>query len=96
MGWLRMESLEKMGDDVGFMGMVFELTDTHLIGSMKDMLERVYKERGEGIGRLRRELLGRYDTDEELRKLMVRVDGTGRGKRGEDGDAAVGGGGSKF
>jgi hypothetical protein len=68
--------LGKMGDDVGFMGVVFELTDTHLIGPMKEVLEGGYKDKGETIGRLRSELLRRYDTHEGLRKLMVRLEGS--------------------
>lgn len=63
--------MEKYGDDVILMGVIFELTDTHLIGPTKKLVDDVYETRKDEIRRLKAELLERYDTEEALKKLLV-------------------------
>lgn len=63
--------LEKYSDDVTLMGVIFELTDTHLIGPTKEMLEGVVASKGDEIQALKTDLLEKYDTEEALRKLLA-------------------------
>lgn len=65
--------LEKHGDDVVLMAVIFDLTDTHLIGPTKTMLEDVLATKGDEVRAFKAELLEKYDTDEALRKLLAPV-----------------------
>lgn len=64
------QRLEKLGDSVVLMAVVMELSDAHLIGPAKDMLEGVRTERRDEIEALRAELLAKYDTEEALKGLL--------------------------
>jgi hypothetical protein len=62
--------LEKYGEDDILTGVFYELTDTHLIGPTKKMIEDLHATRGSEIRALKTELLDKYDTEEALRKLL--------------------------
>jgi len=62
--------LEKMGNSVVLMAVIFGLSDAHPIGLVEDMLNGVKQEKREEIERLRKELLEKYDTEEGLRRLL--------------------------
>lgn len=62
--------LEKMGNSVVLMAVIFGLSDAHPIGPVEDMLNGVKQEKREEIERLRKELLEKYDTEEGLRRLL--------------------------
>ncbi|KAF4440223.1 hypothetical protein F53441_12365 [Fusarium austroafricanum] len=62
--------LEKMGDSLVLMAVVMELSDAHLIGPAKDMLEGVRRDKKDEIAALRSELLKAYDTEEALQGLL--------------------------
>jgi hypothetical protein len=48
------------------MAVIMELTDAHIVGPAKGMLDDVYAKRGNEVRARKEELLGRYDTDEAL------------------------------
>ncbi|OBS22810.1 hypothetical protein FPOA_09136 [Fusarium poae] len=62
--------LKQMGDSLVLMAVVMELSDAHLIGPAKDMLEGVRKEKKDEIAALKAELLKAYDTEEALQGLL--------------------------
>lgn len=63
--------LAKMGDSVTLMAVVMGLSDAHLIGPAKDMLDGVRAEKRDEIEALRAKLLAKYDTEEALQGLLV-------------------------
>lgn len=65
--------LETMGDSVVLMAVIMDLSDAHLLGPVKDMLEGVRTEKKDEIELLRKELLAKYDTKEALRGLMIKA-----------------------
>lgn len=67
--------LEGMSDSLVLMAVVMDLSDAHLIGPAGEMLRGVREEKGGEIAELKGRLLGRYDCEEGLRRLM--------GKEGE-------------
>ena len=72
-GLTRDGEIEKLGNDAVLMAVVFELTDTHLIGPTKEMLDGVYATKSDEVKKRKEELLKKYDTDEALRNLMGTV-----------------------
>lgn len=62
--------LEGLTDSVKLMAVVMDLADAHLIGPLGEMLEAARKEHKEEIAALKERLLGKYDNEESLRKLM--------------------------
>lgn len=66
--------LEALGDSVVLMAMIMGLSDAHLIGEAGEMLKKVREEKSEEIEELRRELLEKYDNEEQLKKLLDRGD----------------------
>lgn len=63
--------LERMGDSLVFGALAMELCDAHVIGPVGDVLEGVRREKMDEIVALRRELLEKYDTEEELQDMLV-------------------------
>lgn len=63
--------LERMGDSLTLMAVIMELSDAHLIGPARELLEGVRAEKKDEIEELRTKLLARYDTEEALRDLLV-------------------------
>ena len=63
--------LEEHGDSVVLMAVIMELSDAHLIGPAKEMLDGVRREHGAEILQLKGELLSRYDNDDSVRALMA-------------------------
>lgn len=64
--------LSKMGDSLVLMAVIMGLSDAHLIGPAKDMLEGVELEKRDEIQTLRKKLLEKYDTKEALQGLLVK------------------------
>lgn len=64
------EELKKMGDSLVLMAVIMELSDAHLIGPAKEMLEGVRAEKKDEIEVLRVKLLAKYDTEEALLGLL--------------------------
>ncbi|EWY82053.1 hypothetical protein FOYG_14173 [Fusarium oxysporum NRRL 32931] len=62
--------LAKMGDSLVLMAVVMELSDAHLIGPVKVMLDGVRRDQKDEIGKLKAELLKAYDTEEALQGLL--------------------------
>ncbi|KAF5589953.1 cupin 2 conserved barrel domain-containing protein [Fusarium pseudocircinatum] len=62
--------LVKMGDSLVLMAVVMELSDAHLIGPAKGMLDGVRREQKDEIEKLKAELLEAYDTEEALQGLL--------------------------
>ncbi|KAF4445372.1 cupin 2 conserved barrel domain [Fusarium acutatum] len=62
--------LAKMGDSLVLMAVVMELSDAHLIGPAKGMLDGVRRDQKDEIEKLRAELLKAYDTEEALQGLL--------------------------
>lgn len=62
--------LEAMGDSLVLMAVIMGLSDAHLIGPAKEMLDGVRAEKNDEIEALRTELLSKYDTDEALQRLF--------------------------
>ncbi|KAL1849327.1 hypothetical protein Plec18167_000454 [Paecilomyces lecythidis] len=63
--------LETMGDSVTLMAVIMGLSDAHLIGPAKEMLDNVRVEKKDEIEALRVKLLSKYDTEEALQSLLV-------------------------
>ncbi|KAF5966126.1 hypothetical protein FBULB1_11828 [Fusarium bulbicola] len=64
--------LAKMGDSLVLMAVVMELSDAHLIGPAKGMLDGARRDHKDEIEKLRAELLNAYDTEEALMGLLGR------------------------
>ncbi|KAF4480168.1 cupin 2 conserved barrel domain [Fusarium agapanthi] len=62
--------LAKMGDSLVLMAVVMELSDAHLIGPAKGMLDGVRKNQKDEIEKHKAELLKVYDTEEALQGLL--------------------------
>ncbi|RBA14573.1 hypothetical protein FPRO05_13384 [Fusarium proliferatum] len=62
--------LAKMGDSLVLMAVVMELSDAHLIGPAKGMLDDVRRNQKDEIEKLKAELLEAYDTEEALQGLL--------------------------
>nr|RBQ91800.1 hypothetical protein FVER53263_12470 [Fusarium verticillioides] len=62
--------LAKMGDSLVLMAVVMELSDAHLIGPAKGMLDGVRRDQKDEIEKLKAELLEAYDTEEALQGLL--------------------------
>ncbi|KAI1011803.1 hypothetical protein LB503_004837 [Fusarium chuoi] len=62
--------LAKMGDSLVLMAVVMELSDAHLIGHAKGMLDGVRRDQKDEIEKLKAELLEAYDTEEALQGLL--------------------------
>ncbi|KAL7756991.1 hypothetical protein ACKLNR_013984 [Fusarium oxysporum f. sp. zingiberi] len=62
--------LTKMGDSLVLMAVVMELSDAHLIGPVKGMLDGVRRDQKDEIEKLKAELLKAYDTEKELQGLL--------------------------
>ncbi|KAI1063525.1 hypothetical protein LB506_005876 [Fusarium annulatum] len=62
--------LAKMGDSLVLMAVVMELSDAHLIGPAKGMLDGVRRDQKDEIEKLKVELLEAYDTEEALQGLL--------------------------
>jgi hypothetical protein len=59
-----------MGDSLVLMAVVMDLSDAHLIGPAKEMLDGVRRDHKDEIEALRSELLKTYDTEEALHGLL--------------------------
>lgn len=71
MNWLNIDrELSKMGDSLVLMALIMGLSDAHLIGPARNMLEGVRAERKDEIEALKKKLLRKYDTTEALRGLL--------------------------
>ncbi|KAK7416614.1 hypothetical protein QQX98_005085 [Neonectria punicea] len=66
------QELEKMGDSLVLMAVIMGLSDAHLIGPAKEILDGVQAEKKVEIEALREKLLSKYDTEEALQGLLVR------------------------
>ena len=53
-----------------FMAVLAELTNSNAIGEVKEMLDRLYASRGDEIQAKKMELLGKYASDEQLRQSI--------------------------
>ncbi|KAF5708104.1 cupin 2 conserved barrel domain-containing protein [Fusarium mundagurra] len=62
--------LAKMGDSLVLMAVVMELSDAHLIGPAKGILDGVRRDKKDEIEKLKAELLKAYDTEEALQRLL--------------------------
>ncbi|KAF5967383.1 cupin 2 conserved barrel domain-containing protein [Fusarium coicis] len=62
--------LAKMGDSLVLMAVVMDLSDAHLIGPAKGMLDGVRRDQKDEIEKLKAELLEAYDTEEALQGLL--------------------------
>ncbi|KAG4271543.1 hypothetical protein FPRO04_14668 [Fusarium proliferatum] len=62
--------LAKMGDSLVLMAVVMELSDAHLIGPAKGMLDGVRRDQKDEIEKLKAQLLEAYDTEEALQGLL--------------------------
>jgi hypothetical protein len=62
--------LAQMGDSLVLMAVVMELSDAHLIGPVKGMLDGVRRDQKDEIEKLKAELLKAYDTEEALQGLL--------------------------
>jgi hypothetical protein len=62
--------LAKMGDSLVLMAVVMDLSDAHLIGPAKEMLDGVRRDNKDEIKVLKLELLEAYDTEEALQGLL--------------------------
>ena len=62
--------LASMGDSVTLMAVVMGLSDAHLIGPAKEMLDSVRVEKKDEIEALKAKLLSKYDTEEALQGLL--------------------------
>lgn len=62
---------EELGNSVVLMAVVMDLANATVVGPPGEMLDGVRKEKGEEIGKLRKELLEKYDTQEALESLMA-------------------------
>ncbi|RKK85635.1 hypothetical protein BFJ71_g14109 [Fusarium oxysporum] len=62
--------LAKMGDSLVLMAVVMELSDAHLVGPVKGMLDGVRRDQKDEIEKLKAELLKAYDTEEALQRLL--------------------------
>jgi hypothetical protein len=62
--------LAQMGDSLVLMAVVMELSDAHLIGPAKGMLDGVRRDQKDEIEKLKAELLKAYDTEEALQRLL--------------------------
>lgn len=54
------------------MAVILGLSDAHLIGPAKDVLDRVNQDKREEVEALRNRLLAKYDNDESLKKLLAK------------------------
>lgn len=63
--------LAAMGDSVTLMAVVMGLSDAHLIGPAKEMLDGARAEQKDEIEALKAKLLAKYDTEEALSGLLV-------------------------
>lgn len=64
------EELKGMGDSLVLMAVIMDLSDAHLTGPAKDVLEGVRAEKKDEINALRVKLLAKYDTEEALLGLL--------------------------
>lgn len=64
------EELRKMGDSLVLMAVFIELSDAHLIGPAKEMLDEVREGKEDEINAMREKLLEKYDTEDSLRRLL--------------------------
>lgn len=63
--------LQELSDSVLLMAVIMGLSDAHLIGPAKQMLDTVREEKREQIAHLKDELLQKYDNEESLRALLA-------------------------
>ena len=63
--------LEELGDSIVLMAVIMGLSDAHLIGPAKDMLDGVRRDKASEIETMRQELLAKYDCAESLRELLA-------------------------
>ncbi|KAH8892968.1 hypothetical protein GQ53DRAFT_745916 [Thozetella sp. PMI_491] len=63
--------MKEMGDSVELMAVIMGLSDAHLIGPAKEMLDGVKATKKDEIEALKAELLSKYDTEEALQALLV-------------------------
>ncbi|KAF5019119.1 hypothetical protein F66182_8888 [Fusarium sp. NRRL 66182] len=62
--------LDQMGDSLVLMAVVMDLSDAHLIGPAKDMLDSVRRDQNDSIAALKAEVVKVYDTQEALQRLL--------------------------
>jgi len=56
-----------------FLAVLSELTDTHPVGQVKEMMDKLYESQKEDIEAKKRELLEKYATDEHLKNGVAVV-----------------------
>ena len=66
--------LAGMADSVLLMAVAMELCNAHIIGPAAEMLEDVKMEKNDEVKALRKELLGKYDTEEALKALLAKIE----------------------
>jgi hypothetical protein len=69
-GLARDGKIEELSDSAMLMAVVMDLSDAHIIGPVKDMLDGVKREKETEILELKRDLLRKYDTEEALQDLL--------------------------
>lgn len=65
------DELKNMGDSVELMAVIMGLSDAHLIGPAKEMLDGVRAAKKNEIEELRQKLLSKHDTEQALKDLLV-------------------------
>lgn len=63
--------LQALGDSVVLMAVIMDLSDAHMLGPAKDMLDGVRRDHAEEVKALKEDLLAKYDTAENLAALMA-------------------------
>jgi hypothetical protein len=63
--------LEELGNSVVLMAVIMDLSDAHLIGPARDMLDGVRRDHSVEIQELKRSLLETYDNGQSLQELLT-------------------------
>lgn len=63
--------LQKMGNSAELLALAMELSDAKVIGPAKAVVDKVHAEKRQEYAALKQRLLKKYDTKENLAKLMV-------------------------
>lgn len=64
--------LDGLSDSMELNAVIMDLADAHVLGDAGKMMEKVRRNKGEEISNLRKELLDKYENEEQLRRLLNR------------------------